>query len=277
MSYLSNFHYQITGPEQNAEAAPKLIFLHGVMGYSANWRRIAKAFEHEYQILVYDQRGHGRSFQPATGYRAEDYAGDLEKIIDELGWKKVNLVGHSMGGRIAFHFAAHNPQRVTHLVIEDIGPSMHPTGASLVLRMLDATPVPFPSKREAKHWFDTTFLELFKDERQKEGLAAYLYANLTENENKQAVWRFFEPGIRASIEDGRAVERWDEIRALTMPTTLIHGEFSRDLPRELFEEVLKVNPLMRGVEIAGAGHWVHSDKPEEFIAAVATALHTPSR
>jgi esterase len=272
MSYLSNFHYQITGPEQAPEAAPKLIFLHGVMGYSANWRRIAKAFENKYQILVYDQRGHGRSFQPATGYRTEDYAGDLEKIIDELGWDKVNLVGHSMGGRVAFHFAAHNPQRVTHLVIEDIGPSMHPTGASLVLRMLDATPVPFPDKRAAKHWFDTTFLELFKDERQKEGLAAYLYANLTENENKQAVWRFYEPGIRASIEDGRAIERWDEIRALTMPTTLIHGEFSRDLPRELFEEVLAANPLIRGVEIAGAGHWVHSDKPEVFIEAVAAGL-----
>jgi len=154
---------------------------------------------------------------------------------------------------------------VTRLVIEDIGPSMHPTGASLVLRMLDAVPVPFSDKRAAKQWFDTDFLRLFKDERQKEGLAAYLYANITENEKKEAIWRFSVAGIRESVANGREFERWDEVKALALPTLLVHGEFSKDLPRALFEEVLCANQTIEGVEIKNSGHWVHSDQPEVFI------------
>jgi pimeloyl-ACP methyl ester carboxylesterase len=205
MSILEKFHYQITGPAD----APKLVFLHGVMGFAANFRRIARAFEEEFQVLVYDQRGHGRSFHALQGeYAAENYAADLRQILEELGWKQAAVVGHSMGGRVAFHFASQHPEMVTRLVIEDIGPSMHPTGASLVLRMLDAVPVPFADKRAAKKWFDTDFLQLFKDERQKEGLAAYLYANITENERNEAVWRFSEAGIRASVANGREFERW---------------------------------------------------------------------
>src|SRR5436305_14748609 len=110
--FLDNFHYQITGvTEASGGEAPKLVFLHGVMGYSANWRRIARAFEHTHHVLVYDQRGHGRSFQPPTGYAPEDYASDLEKILDELGWGAIQLVGHSMGGRAALHFAYESPDR----------------------------------------------------------------------------------------------------------------------------------------------------------------------
>ena len=195
----------------------------------------------------------------------EDYASDLEKILDELGWASVRLVGHSMGGRAAFHFASQHPDRVTHLVIEDIGPAMYPTGASLVTRMLDAVPVPFSDKRTARAWFDTEFQQIFASEGRRRELAEYLYANLTENEAKQAVWRFFEPGIRESIEQGRARERWEDIEALLVPTLVIRGEFSKDLPRDIFDRMLKSNSKLKGVEVAGAGHWVHSDKPELFI------------
>lgn len=276
MSYLSNFYYQITGPAHEADQAPKLVFLHGVMGYAANWRRIAKAFEQDYQVLLYDQRGHGRSFQPATGYGPEDYAEDLRKILDELGWQKVHLVGHSMGGRVAYHFGSANPERVTRLVIEDIGPKMYPVGESLITRLLDATPVPFPSKREAKAWFDTEFMEIFADERRKEGLAAYLYANLTENEKKEAVWRFYEPGIRETVALGRSAEHWEQIEALSVPTLLMRGEYSRDLPREIYEQILQANLRIKGVEIPDAGHWVHSDQPEAFIQCLREFFISPS-
>ena len=259
--FLDQFHYQITGDD----SFPKLVFLHGAMGFSLNWRRIAKAFENEYQVLVFDQRGHGRSFQPATGYAPEDYSDDLRKILDELGWEQIRLVGHSMGGRTAFHFAYEFPQRVTQLVIEDVGPGIYPTGASLVLRMLDAVPVPFVTKREAKRWFDEEFPKIFKDERNVAGLSGYLYANLTENEAKQAVWKFYAPGVRESIAQGRASDRWDVIESLSIPTLVIRGAESRDLARAVFERMIKENSWIRGVEIPNAGHWVHSDQPDLFI------------
>ncbi|HVK61504.1 MAG TPA: alpha/beta hydrolase [Bdellovibrionales bacterium] len=262
MSVLSKFYHQITGP---AESEKKLVFLHGVMGFSANWRRIARAFENEYQVLVYDQRGHGRSFRPPTGYGPDDYASDLLEIINELGWQKIHLVGHSMGGRAAFHFATKHPDRVTQLVIEDIGPSMYPAGADLVSRLLDSVPVPFESKRAARAWFDTEFQQIYANNPKREQLAEYLYANLSENEQKEAVWRFFEPGIRESISQGRSRERWEDISGLTIPTLVIRGEMSTDLPREIFDRMLAANPRIEGVEVLNSGHWIHADQPEVFI------------
>jgi esterase len=263
MSVLEGFHHQITGHGEK-----KLVFLHGVMGFSANWRRIAKAFEADYEVLVYDQRGHGRSFQPASGYGPEDYASDLLAILDELGWRQIRLVGHSMGGRAALHFTAEHPDRVTQLVMEDIGPSMYASGSSLVLSLIDSVPVPFQSKKAAREWFDTKFMEIFASNPMRKMLAEYLYANLTENERKEAVWRFYEPGIRESVAAGRASERWDEVEGLKVPTLVVRGEKSRDLPREIFDRMLATNPLVRGVEIMGAGHWVHSDQPDLFISAL---------
>lgn len=264
-NYLANFHTQITGPENG----PKLVFLHGVMGFALNFRRIAKAFENEYQVLIYDQRGHGRSFHPSSGYGPEDYSGDLAKILEELGWDQIRLVGHSMGGRAAFQFATDHPEKLTQLVIEDIGPSMANTRESLVTKMIDATPVPFASKREAKHWFDHDFMEIFKAQRKVAGLSAYLYSNITENEQKQAVFRFYEPGIRESVAMGRdpqrEIEGWKQIQNLNVDTLLIRGEFSQDLPREVYDRILATNAGIAGVEIPDAGHWVHSDQPELFI------------
>ncbi|MEQ1876847.1 MAG: alpha/beta fold hydrolase, partial [Bdellovibrionia bacterium] len=118
MSYLSQFHHKLTGPEN----APKLVFLHGLMGYWANWRGIISAFENDFQILAYDQRGHGRSLKPASGYAPENYADDLKLILDELKWSEVGLIGHSLGGRAAVNFSSRFPQRTMKLVIEDIGP-----------------------------------------------------------------------------------------------------------------------------------------------------------
>lgn len=262
-SYFSQFHSSLTGDA----AKPKLVFLHGVMGFALNFRRIIKAFEADYQILAYDQRGHGRSFHPKTGYAPEDYAEDLRKILDELKWPSITLVGHSMGGRAAYFFAAHHPERVTRLVIEDIGPKTYETGTgvTLVERMLSAVPVPFSSKRDARAWFDTTFQELFSTERKVKELAEYLYANIKESENGQAVWRFSIDGIRESVAQGRTHERWDDISALTMPTLVVRGELSGDLPKPVFERMLALNPHLKGVEIQGSGHWIHSDKPEVFI------------
>src|SRR5687768_16228450 len=113
MSHLNQFNYQILGENAN----PKLIFLHGLMGYGANWKSIARHFESRYQILLFDQRGHGRSFQPEKGYKVRDYSQDLQLITQELGWSSFVLVGHSMGGRVAVDYAAEHPDQVACLVI----------------------------------------------------------------------------------------------------------------------------------------------------------------
>lgn len=180
-----------------------------------------------------------------------------------------------MGGRTAYSFAARNPERVTRLVIEDIGPASYSegTGVTLVERMLDAVPVPFANKRDARAWFDTEFPRIFAAQPRKEQLAEYLYANLSEQPDGAVGWRFYEAGVRESVEAGRTHERWGDIQALKMPTLVMKGEQSKDLPRPVFDRMLSENRKIHGVEILGAGHWIHSDKPELFIETLRRFLN----
>jgi esterase len=264
-SYLAQFNYQLLGPENGR----RWVFLHGLMGYALNWRRIATGLQQTERILIYDQRGHGKSWKPLTGYAAEDYAQDLHLILEELGWEKIILVGHSMGGRNALEFAHLFPEKVDRLVIEDIGPEGDPKAVDYYHWLFGLIPTPFDSKLKAKEFFLNEFKSKVQGRSQNpETLGQYLYSNIIDREDGKADWRFSKEAMIASVVQGRAQDRWSELRALPMPTLVIRGENSGELSRQTFEHMVLANPRIEGVEISNAGHWVHSDQPEEFLQAI---------
>jgi esterase len=264
MSYLNSFHHQITGPDTGR----RWVFVHGLMGYSANWRKIVSALESTEQVLVYDQRGHGRSMKPTTGYAPEDYANDLHLITEELGWDKFILVGHSMGGRNAVNFASQHPEKLSHLVVEDIDLEVSEDAVAYYEALLGSVPTPFPDRETAKKFFVSEFPEKAKTRDRVEVLAQFFYANMEDQPNGKVDWRFSKPGILESVVQGHAKDRWPEVKALTMPTLWIRGENSLELSREHFDKIVDSNPMITGVEIPNAGHWVHSDQPAAFIQAL---------
>lgn len=261
MSYLQNFKFELYGPE-NAE---KLVFLHGLLGSGANWRRIIGDFKNDYRILTYDQRGHGGSFKPELGYAPEDYALDLKLILDELGWQKVHLVGHSMGGRNALRFAFKFPERLHSLTIEDIGPEGNPEGMARTQKMIEMVPVPFPSRKAAKEYFNGEFLQAMKHNSARQMLANYLFTNISVDEGGIANWRFSLKGVIDSLHLGHKNTRWEEIAALKIPTLYMRGEQSDDLSQDDFEKILNCNPRIEGRLFANSGHWIHAEQPVEFI------------
>ncbi len=272
MSYLENFKYEISGPLEGR----KLVFLHGVMGSGANWRRVVPHFQETYRILTYDQRGHGWSFKPKSGYAPEDYSLDLKMILDELNWNKVVLIGHSMGGRNALHFAQKYPQRLEGLVIEDIGPQGNFAAMEKTIRMVEMVPVPFANKFAAKQYFDNEFERVLAENskgpdavQRAHILAQYFYTNIESRADGTASWRFSKDAILSSLRLGHFQPRWDAVRDLTIPTLFIRGEHSGDFPKDEFEKVLALhNPNIRGVEVPSAGHWVHFDNPSGFISVL---------
>lgn len=262
MSILNQLHYQILG--ESLGSRPPLVFLHGLMGYGLNWKRIANAFQSSGQVLIFDQRGHGKSYHPETGYSPEDYADDLALLIDALGWETIDLVGHSMGGRNALNFAFRFPQRVRRFVMVDMGPEVAPGSSERIQALIDLVPVPFQNKLLAKEFFMNEFPKLIPQNPQSQTLGQYFYANMAEDEKGLVSWRFSLKAITESLKGGRSKNYWSEWEALTMPTLVIRGEKSEDLTSEIYLEMLKRNPLSRGVEVKGAGHWVHFDRPEKF-------------
>lgn len=255
MSFLSQFHLNLTGNEQG----PKLVFLHGLMGSAANWRRNIRDFEAEYHVLAYDQRGHGRTKLSSEGFRPEDYAQDLKKILDELQWERIFLVGHSMGGRNALQFAFEHPGRVEKLVVEDIGPDKNEGALRRIQGILERVKTPFLDKKSAKAFIDKEFSA-------NGVLGAFLYSNL-EEKSGTVDWRFSKSAILETLIAGRTQDRWELVDQLKVKTLVLRGETSEDLSREVFERMTK-NPLIQGIEIKGAGHWIHFEKPSEFVDVV---------
>ena len=269
--HIENFHHQITGnPNGN-----KLVFLHGLMGSLANWRRITPAFENDFHILTFDQRGHGRSFHPSTGYHPRDFAQDLKNILDDLGWREVNLVGHSMGGRNALEFAAHFPRRVIRLVIEDIGPEARSTATGRIEKLLSLVPTPFQGRIEARDFFEKEYPDKIAFYPQPQVVSRFLMSNIEPKPDGTQDWRFSKTAILESLRAGRDEDRWDAFQNLKMPVLVVRGEHSADLSQATFDKMLKVLPSAKGVVIPGAGHWVHFDQPDAFIAALKDFFDLP--
>lgn len=277
MSFLSNFHYSVLG----TNTQQRVVFIHGLMAFAANWRKIANRLEDDFQCLIYDQRGHGRSFKPEPGYSVEDgslysaeggslyspevFAEDLNKITNELGWDKFHLVGHSMGGRNAMVFAHLYPQKVRTLTIEDIGPDSDTSMKDYYRNMLQNIPTPFADKVAVKNFFDHEFKNTFASKEPPAVLSTFLQANLEEKPDGAYDWRFSKNAVLEIVREGHLQDRWLEVSSLKMPVLLIRGEKSHILKQETYEKMLAVNPNITGIELKGAGHWVHYEKFEEFV------------
>jgi pimeloyl-ACP methyl ester carboxylesterase len=281
ISYLSQFNYQIikgggTSLSREESLDPnltRLVFLHGLMGFGLNWRRIVTHLPETCVSFIFDQRGHGKSIKPQSNYSPRDYAEDLELIRQELEWPSFVLVGHSMGGRNALWYTHLYPERVEKLIIEDIGPESKPEAISYYSSLINSIPTPFESKLKAKEWLLNDFNKTPFGKSGGQNLGHYLYANIIETPEGLADWRFSKSAILESVQLGRAQDHWSIWESLIIPTLIIRGENSLDLSQSVYNEMLTRQPLATGVVIPGSGHWVHFDKPQEFLEALISFLN----
>ena len=120
------FHYLDWGGE-----GPPLLMLHGFTGHAHTWDRTAAGLGERYRALALDQRGHGDS-DWAPVYGGRPMVEDVRRFLDAIDVERVDLMGLSMGGNVAYLFAASNPQRVARLEVLDIGPEISPVGAERI-------------------------------------------------------------------------------------------------------------------------------------------------
>lgn len=99
-----------------------------------------------FRVLTLDLRGRGLSDKPATGYYSmADHAADVVGLLDAIDLDRVILGGHSFGGLLTFYITAHQPERVSKLVIIDAAGSMHPRTRELIQPSVDRLGKVFPS------------------------------------------------------------------------------------------------------------------------------------
>ena len=100
-----------------------LVFLHGGLEHGHAWDKVAKALSDKWRVVVPDLRGHGESdWSLGCAYGITDFIPDLVALVETLGIDTFSLVGHSLGGNIATHFAAAYPEKIEKLCnIEGLG------------------------------------------------------------------------------------------------------------------------------------------------------------
>ena len=104
-----------------ARDAPALVLLHGLGDYGSTWEVVGEQFARHFRVLAIDLRGHGMSDHPGA-YSFELMRDDVLGLLDQLGLDRVNLLGHSMGGSVAYLIAEKEPGRINRLVLEDTPP-----------------------------------------------------------------------------------------------------------------------------------------------------------
>ena len=111
------FHYREYGRPEDRP----LVLLHGVASNSRIWITTAPLLDERFHVLALDQRGHGESAKPDSGYDFASVVGDTLAFLDELHLERPVLAGHSWGGNVAIEFAATHPDRTAALVLVDGG------------------------------------------------------------------------------------------------------------------------------------------------------------
>ncbi|XP_057377201.1 protein ABHD11-like [Daphnia carinata] len=244
--------------------ATPIIIQHGLLGSRKNWASLGKAIHSKTgkKVIVPDARNHGDSPHSSI-LDYEVLSEDLVKLMEDLQIPKAIMVGHSMGGRAMMKLALNKPSLVDKLVIVDISPVNVSPGAKLMtefLTLMEDINLGDQLKRAtARKIVDEQLQVVVKDSL----LRQFLLTNLVEDNGKFR-WRVNLKSIIQNLPNiiGHFPSK-DEI--FTGPTLFIVGEKSDYVKPADHNAIRTIFPSAEFQYITDAGHWVHAEKPAQFL------------
>lgn len=239
-----------------------LIILHGLFGSSDNWLTVAKSLATSYQVILPDQRNHGRSFHSET-FNYLSMAGDLAALLKKGSIENPIVMGHSMGGKTAMMLATQIDISIKKLVVVDIGPKAYPVHHDAILKGLNAIPLEGIGSRQQAD-------DLLGNYVEETGIRQFLLKNLARKEGGGFEWKINLPVITDKIDNvGQALPAGS---VFNNPTLFINGSKSDYLIEADKLLIREIFPKCQFRTIAGAGHWVHAEKPVEFLREITEFL-----
>lgn len=233
-----------------------VIILHGLFGMSDNWMTIARRLSENYRCIVVDLRNHGNS--PASDvWNYKVMADDLNELAEKLSLDKFHLVGHSMGGKVAMEFVHSFPEKVEKLVVVDIAPKAYPVHHQHIIDALYKVDLNVLKSRQDAE-------ELLAKELEDAGTRQFLLKSLARSADG-FYWKFNLDVISRNIKN--IGEKTDESSVET-PALFIKGSKSGYITSEDSRPIREQFKNSAIVSIKGSGHWVHAEKPEEFLATL---------
>ena len=235
-----------------------LIILHGDFGSADNWQTLGKEFSQNYKVYLVDQRNHGNS-PHSDEFDYNVMADDILELLLNENIDKINLLGHSMGGKTAMTFATRYPEKVDKLVVVDIAPKYYPPHHEKIFRGFRSIKLDsLKSRQEADEQMAYTISDA--------GVRQFILKNLTRNDQNEFTWKLNLDAIEANSENvgqGLSDDDWFNGHVL-----FIAGGYSDYIQRDDEQKIRTHFPNAEIITIPGAGHWVHAEQPKTLARKV---------
>ena len=252
-------------------SGPAVVLLHGTSASHAVWEPIAKALETEATTVAVDQRGHGRSAKPETGYTADAFADDVVTVLDAVGLERAVIAGHSLGARNAWVAAARHSDRVAGVVCVDYTPWVDGDVLDVLRERVAAGDRAFVDEAAVREYLQGRYPLLPSDAVARR--AAWGYRDGGEG----ALRPLAEPGAMMQLIDGFRTPWDDAFRAFTAPARHIRGSASAIVGEDAWAAARAARPWDAWLTVSDADHYVPEEKPELVADEIRAALASINR
>lgn len=251
----------IRHPATTPSDAPPLVIAHGLFGSGRNWGVIARKLSDTREVIAVDMRNHGDSprFDSQT---YPDMAADLAEVICDLG-RPADLLGHSMGGKAAMQLALTQGDLIRKLIIADIAPIAYSHDQSQHIRAMQTLDLHGLTGR-------TDAETRLAPHVPNPALRAFFLQSL-DLKTDPATWR-----LNLAILDREMpnIVGWPETTGqFSGPTLFLTGANSHYVLPDYRDKIRSLFPTARFAKLANAGHWLHAERPREFIETVRVFLN----
>jgi hypothetical protein len=261
-----NIHYTDTGPRDG----PVLLLLHGFGSSLQTWDVWSAQLEKNFRVIRLDLPGFGLTGpSPVNDYSEKNDLATLTHFVNQLGLSDFSIIGHSMGGKMAWSLAAAEPDRVKALVL--MAPDGFPEAKDIGRK-----PYAMPAVMGLMKFCLPKFLV------RKSIEPAFFNAHAL---NDDLVNRYYDmlraPGVREAIlERGNQTVYTDPVprlQKITAPTLLIWGEQDQMIPSSHAKSYAGVLPVSKTVLLPNSGHLIQEEQPERGLLHVTEFLNSSLR
>ena len=227
-----------------------------------NWQTLGKRFGESRMAILVDQRNHGKS-PHADEVDYPSLAGDLEEFLEDNWIHEADVLGHSMGGKVAMQYALDFPDRVRKLIVVDMGVKQFPRGHDEIFAAMRS--IPLTVEEGEKPLSRSQIDELLSARIAEPGIRMFLMKNLKRNKQNGYDWKMNLDALEKGYE-----EILRPIKGEPWPgeALFIRGGNSGYIKDEDWPGIQALFQNAQLATIEGAGHWVHAEAPGEVFRLV---------
>ena len=244
-------------------AGKPVIILHGLFGMSDNWMTIAKRLaDNNFRVIVPDLRNHGQS-PHAEEWDYKIMSHDVFELMENEKISRPVIIGHSMGAKVAMQMAAMHQEKISALVLVDMAPKAYPIQHAKILAVLNELVKQGPFTRNKAE-------QLLFRRIHDAATVKFLLKNLYwKSDDKGGIGLSFRFNLKVITQRIKSMGVEITFQApVKLPALIIRASNSEYVTNEDITTFKKSFLKAKAVTIKDSGHWVHADKPEEFIEVI---------